>query len=144
MCDMGEDITERKGFKKYRGSCSVSGKKEWLQSRPWQCRYGVHGVQAQNPQGHSHPAASSSGPSCCVCWITPCLTCSQGHIHRYQLVMCKIHFVYLLCMCYRSASPQQGELRAGAFRLDCLEGITDILLEHLTNWVCRGAQFTVL
>lgn len=49
MCDMGEDITERKGFKNLKGgSFSVSGKKEWVQGGQ-----GSAGAGAGCP-GHRH------------------------------------------------------------------------------------------
>lgn len=46
--------------------------------------------------------------------------------------------------CHWSTCPHHGELRAGGFRVDCLEGNTDALFEHLTSWVCRGPQLRIL
>lgn len=146
MCDTGEDTTERKGFTNHWGSFTVSGKKS-------DSRAG-HGSAGAGCPGHRHWVCRDT----LTLWLpaqVPAAVSAGAGDHTLPDLLTRPHsqiitshvqslFVYLLCMCYWGTSPQQSELRARDFRLDRLEGNTDILSEHLTSWVCRGAQFTIL
>lgn len=143
MCDLGEDITERKDFEKYRGSFSVSGKKEWLQRRPWQCRSKV-------PR-HRHWARWDS-PALLLPAQVPAAVSAGAGGHTLPYLLTRPHSQILtsyvqsplrlvLCMCCWSASPQQSELRAAGFKLDCLGRNTDLLFDNFSLYLSALTLF---
>lgn len=157
MCDLGENTTGRKEFEKYRGSFSVSGKKEWLRCRPWQCRGRVprhrHWARWDSPalllpaqvpasvcwSRGSHPAlpahkATFTGTN----WLCAKST-SFGVVH---VLLKRISPAEWAEGCWLQAGLLREKHRHPVWRLEPLCLYTDFIF--WTSCVCRRAQFTIL